>query len=664
MIPLLVNIPEPMLKVRVLALKTLTEALLERLQAMGGLHVEVSRELSPADHTRIEEEQGLIRTLLAQIEDLLAPLQSLREVEIPTPARTQPLETLAQKIGQWHAQAEFLKNEQRRLKEQLRTQDELTRALGVLASRIDRPLADLAYRGDYLFSAVATLPAESVAGLSARLEGALLQEITAGEGDECVLGLVARTSEQVRIREALGELGGAVLAVPESTLSLKSFLAQAGDARQGLVRELAQIDQAIERGLEEHLTEVAAMREALQNREEQLRVLSLAGEARFLRVVEGWVPVSGVAGLEGLTDLGSLVVDRRAVQPGEDAPTKLDNPPLLRPFEVIVKLFSVPRYGQWDPTPAVAYFFAFFFGLMLNDIVYALGLLLLARFLLDHLVDDPHTEGVQLFRRVLYTSGVVSLIFGGLSGVYLGDFMNRYLGLPVESLALVSGVQRSLSDPITFIILALVVGVVHVNIAHLLALIQGLHERRWGVPVNKAGLFLTELAGIPYLLKALLNIELLPLSAAAYQALAYPLLGGVALIIIGTLLTMGPLGAIFWIFDLTGILGDVMSYSRLAGVGLATYYLASSFNLLAGWFGAALGGMLPGILGTTVSFVVGCVLLVVLHTFNLLLSSLAAFIHSLRLCFVEYLMKFYEGGGREYAPFCIRSSTRVTLGGV
>jgi len=133
-------------------------------------------------------------------------------------------------------------------------------------------------------------------------------------------------------------------------------------------------------------------------------------------------------------------------------------------------------------------------------------------------------------------------------------------------------------------------------------------------------------------------------------------------IIIGAFMQMGALGSVFWIFDLTGILGDIMSYSRLAGVGLATFYLASSFNLLSDWVSSTISSAMPGIFGAILAFAIGMVMLIIFHVFNLFLSSLAAFIHSLRLCFVEFLLKFYEGGGREYNPFQLRVRREIIVG--
>jgi len=144
----------------------------------------------------------------------------------------------------------------------------------------------------------------------------------------------------------------------------------------------------------------------------------------------------------------------------------------------------------------------------------------------------------------------------------------------------------------------------------------------------------------------------------------YVMFLGIVLIVVSSLMERGAfLGSIFWLFDVTGILGDVMSYCRIAGVGLATYYLAFCFNLM----GPLLSDMVPAGPGGIVNLVVGTLIVILVllvgHIINLLLAGITCFVHSLRLCFVEFLFKFYEGGGRQYSPFRLRKRVLVPAKG-
>jgi V/A-type H+-transporting ATPase subunit I len=192
-----------------------------------------------------------------------------------------------------------------------------------------------------------------------------------------------------------------------------------------------------------------------------------------------------------------------------------------------------------------------------------------------------------------------------------------------------------------------------VNIAHVLALIKGIREKQRAIAPNKIGLFLLEIGAIPWIMHVILGMSLPLLTDQMYPILLYVAIFGVVLIVISTIMERGAfLGSIFWLFDVTGILGDVMSYARLAGVGLATYYLAYAFNLMA----ELLRTMMPA--GAVQVIVGGLIFILVLllgHVLNLVLSAITCFVHSLRLCFVEFLFKFFEGGGRAYSPFRLKA---------
>jgi len=272
---------------------------------------------------------------------------------------------------------------------------------------------------------------------------------------------------------------------------------------------------------------------------------------------------------------------------------------------------------------------------------------------LRRFVDDPESEGFKLFQRILYISCGVALVIGLLTGTYLGNFYELF---GIESLALAEGIKAILGNPISFIVLSLIIGLVHVNIGHVLALIRGIKEKQKGVAPGKAGLFILQIAGIPWIMHAILHVDIPLLTAQIYSILLYIVLLGVILIVASSVMQKGAfIGGIFWLFDITGLLGDVMSYCRLAGVGLATYYLAMCFNMMA----TLIAGMVPagpaGLVHLIVGGLISIIILLMGHTINLVLGGICCFVHSLRLCFVEFLSKFYEGDGRQYSPFRLKS---------
>ena len=664
MVPILINYPEEMLKVRVAAMKDTSSSAIADLQELGALHVEEAAGISPGEMEAVEDQRLGAGRALADIDEMLGRLKGLREVRVPALGEDvdaleamRRVDVLKGRLSSMAERGEYLLRQMASLQEHSRHLDDLARVL-------DIRLSDLHYNGTYLFSRVLVFPREAARAFLAETGSLILHRVSVESGPEEVIYILARTRDRDGIEQTAANLGASPVPVMDGELSLKEFNEGRQAVLEGMEKQLEGFEADIQQIIASHLEQLVGYRDLLRREHSRLDILKMAATARYITLLEGWVPGSELERFaSGLTHSpGQVFIDSRPPWPQETPPTRMKNPVGIRPFEVIVKLFSVPRYGEWDPTPSIAYFFAFFFGLMLNDVIYAVGLLLVAVFLLNKLVDDPHAEGTRLFRRVLIICGAASLVIGILSGSFLGDFLDRYAGIPPERLALAGAVQSVFSQPISFIVLSLIIGLVHLNIAHMLSFIRGVKARSKGIVINKIGLFAVQIFGIPYLFHVMLGMDLLPLSAAAYTVFGYLLALGVLGVIIGSFLQMGGLGSIFWLFDLTGILGDVMSYSRLAGVGLATYYLASSFNLLSNWVSTGLGNAVPGVIGAGLSFLIGVVLLTIFHVFNLLLGALAAFIHSLRLCFVEFLLKFYEGGGRDYSPFQIPQQRTVLVG--
>jgi V/A-type H+/Na+-transporting ATPase subunit I len=658
----IINTPEPMWRMRVLTAKDYAARTLTALQRAGVLHPEQSTELEAIDRVTIDRDWQAVIALLRDIDDVLdwmpqnEVLRIGRDVDV---FLTRPVEEIAAKTRRVCAKLTALHRRSADLEDEEVRWRELSHIAGVLGGHIGLTSRDFDFSGEHLFSRLVVISRDEFEAVGAQLEALSFSCELIESNDEVALFLIGSTRLQVELETLVGHHGRFIEAPPEE-LPLAGLAVRATEELTRSARERLELEAEIEARTREELEELVLLREGLRAERERLGLLRLARESQYLTLFEGWVPESALEDTRGRLreEIGCVHIEAHAPGPDDTPPSKLRNPAGLRPFEVIINLFATPRYGEWDPTPILAYFFALFFGLMLGDAVYGLLLLFIAHFLLPRMAGDPDAEGFRSFRQMLSACAGAAIFVGVLTGSYLGDFLGRFLGAP--ELALSQTLKGFYLDPMVFIVVSLCIGLVHVNLGHLLRLVRGIGERQAYAIIAPLALFLLQLAALPWILRVL-RIDWLPLSDAAYFMLALLGLVAVGLVIAASLLERGGfLGSILWVFDITGILGDVMSYARLAGVGLATYFLAYSFNMMA----TLIAGMLPdSAVGLVLSAIAVLVILVFGHLLNLVLSSITCFVHALRLCFVEFLFKFYDGGGQPYAPFRLRRRSLLPVKG-
>ena len=362
-------------------------------------------------------------------------------------------------------------------------------------------------------------------------------------------------------------------------------------------------------------------------------------------VVCGWVPEASREALVGALAPVEAEVDLTFEEPApqDRVPVQLVNPRLLQPFEVLTDLYGRPRYGDVDPTPLLAGFFFLFFGMCIGDVGYGL-MLGTAAYLIKNRLDVA--PGVRRFMDLL--------MLGSFAAVLVGVATRSYFALSADALPAFlryTPLVDPLDEVMTLLLVSVALGVVHVSLGVLTSA-----YRRW-----RAG----DVAGAVFV-----DLSTIGLFAAVGIAVAFPdtigwlLPAAFALAVLfkgrileelfirrsvkGTAIGFGR--GLLGLYGLVGYASDFLSYTRLAALGLASLLVGDVMNRLAGLVSDIPFGV--GLLAAALILVVG-------HTFNVVINLLGAFVHPTRLQFVEFFSKFYEGGGRTFAPFAPRTKSVV-----
>jgi V/A-type H+-transporting ATPase subunit I len=394
------------------------------------------------------------------------------------------------------------------------------------------------------------------------------------------------------------------------------------EARLGdLPHELEQAKEDLHGLLAPRATSWAAARDQVAAELEQIEAVAQLGATARTFVAVGWTPTSKLGLLRDELELAAgeeIAIEVLEAAPDTAPPVLMRNPAAARPFEFLVRLLDLPRPGTLDPTMLMALFLPLMVGVMVGDIAY--GVLLLALSLFARRRFAARSPVVRDLTRVFVAGSLWAILFGFLFGEALGDLGKR-AGLP--ALWFYRGGKDAVQPLLLF---ALGIGAAHVVLGLALGLWRSALERRGGELVERAG-SVAALGGVFGL--AGVAVDHLPDGA---------LVPAVAAVVVGVIMMVVPSGALGLMMGplaLIGTLGNVLSYLRLAAVGLASAYLAVVANQLG-----ALGPIWMGV------FVAA-----LFHALNLALAGFSPMIQALRLHYVEFFSKFYEGGGEPFRPF-------------
>jgi len=357
--------------------------------------------------------------------------------------------------------------------------------------------------------------------------------------------------------------------------------------------------------IEEWWEEIERSYMVIRAYKERMKSLQMFQETRYVSVLEGWMPKKYEWRVqEALCEVTSKRVFF-TFEEAEDAPTDLENPGLIEKFEVMTEGFGLPKYRDADPTVFFAFLFPIFFGFMLGDIFYGFLILLLSFSIRLYFKNKLS----NVFSGILLLCGVSAILWGVLFGNFLGNLLG-FQGLWFEPTR----------NPMMLIIISLVFGLVHVNMGIVLSMVQKIRNKKSVIP--EISWFLVEAGGLLVVLRVfgMVTEILFYLGVLVFAA-------GSAIKILKPIRMIG----------MISFFGNILSYVRLAAISLATSYIALTVNHIASVFVSG-------------SFILSGFIFTVGHLFNCVISSVGAFINSLRLHYVEFFTQFFEGDGKKFRP--------------
>ena len=371
--------------------------------------------------------------------------------------------------------------------------------------------------------------------------------------------------------------------------------------------------------------------------------LNTASEADgSLKVLEGFCPIDQVAALDAMLQKQEVYYQAEDPTAEDNTPIKLRNNKFTQLFESLTGMYGWPNYGEFDPTPILAPFFLLFFAMCMGDCGYGILLIIIGLLIAKKKLNIAMFEGLGPIITVL---GVGTTVVGFFLGTFMGIDLYNAEWVP-QALKNVM-IKGNVMGYDIQMVLAICIGVFHICLAMVVKAIC--YTKQFGFKENIAtwGWLLLVVGG---LIVAILGLTVLPENVFKWALIAVGAVSALAIYIFNTP-GRNPLiniGAGLWdTYNMaTGILGDVLSYIRLYALGLAGGMLGAAFNNLGLM---VMGGTTEGATWQWLPFVL---ILILGHVLNLAMSALGAFVHPLRLSFVEYFKNAgYEGKGTLYQPF-------------
>lgn len=314
-------------------------------------------------------------------------------------------------------------------------------------------------------------------------------------------------------------------------------------------------------------------------------------------------------------------------------PVKLKNNSIFEAFEPITEMYSVPKYKEIDPTPLFAPFYIIFFGMMLSDAGYGFVMFIGTLIALKAFnLEGNMRKTIKMF----FFLSISTMIWGALYGSYFGEELIKAIWMKPDM-----NVGLLMIVSVTMGLIQIYVGL---GIKAYILIRDG---DPWSALWDSGLWYITLTGSIIWVLSAFMPDLGIPNIIVTISKIMT--LTGMVLIVLTHGRNEKSIGAklgtgLYSLYGITSYVGDLVSYTRLAALGLATGFIGYAFNVMTQMVSSSL-----------LTFIFGAIIFIVGHTFNLFINALGAYVHTMRLQYLEYFGKFYEGGGRAFQPLTYNS---------
>ena len=420
--------------------------------------------------------------------------------------------------------------------------------------------------------------------------------------------------------------------IPEGEGTPRELIREYEAKLKEIEKDLEDARKDAEKLAEKYYEDVVFYKELVENERDKSSVLPMLARTNMTFALTGWLPRADVTKiLEGIKRLtgGKAYINVRepSEEELEEIPIKLNNPGWAKPFEMLTEMYGVPRYDEIDPTPIITFTYSFFFGFMLTDFMYGLIVGLVAALLVKG--HKKLNDGTYKFAYTLLISSFFTMFMGAIFGSYFGNALDL-VGFHVPR------VWDTFENALVVLQLALAIGLAHLFTGYTIGFVVKLKNG------DKKGALFDQLSWM----LIILGIVVLALASGSQSAkLTGEVIFGIGLVLfaIGEVVNNKGLAALLIISDFFGFVGSWLSYARLMALALATSGIAMVVNILV--------QMIWGIKFLYIGPIVGVILFIGGQLFSVAINSLGAFVHSLRLQYVEFFGTFYSGDGKPFEPF-------------